>query len=266
MALRLPALLALLLPLTQTQAAVITTASGNGADARIRRGSSTQNFGQETFFTAHNGVAASRREKSLFRFDLGTIDPSSVTDATLTLTYIGNPGGGVLGSNNAGMPFGFAVYGLLNSHAGNTWVEGDGGTDNIPVGEINWNTAPGHDPSTGSGVLASATWNSGTPLATFTITGAGVIGTQIPLNSSALTSFIQADTDDLVTFILVQTTTFAADVGTVGDPDGNTYDHSFATKEHATYAEPTLTIVPEPATGLLLSLGVWSLLAVRRSV
>lgn len=236
-------------------AAVITTADGvNGADARIRRGASTQNFGQETFLSAHNGAGTSRWEKSLFRFDLGSLNPVSISDVTLTLTYIGNAGGGSLGANNASMTFNFAVYGLLNSHSGNTWVEGNGGTDNIPVGEINWNTAPGHNTGSGSGVLSAATYNSGAALATFSIVGAGTVGTQFNLNSTALTSFLQSDTDGLATFILVQTTTFASDI--TSGVDANTYDHSFATKEHATYAEPTLnvTTVPEPSTlGLILA-------------
>lgn len=78
----------------------------------------------------------------------------------------------------------FEVYGLTNG-SGESWVEGNGGTDNNPAGEITWNNAP-----TTMTLLGSFT-GSGTGYKTFT--------------STTLTNFVKADTDNQVT-IIVKTT------------------------------------------------------------
>lgn len=65
-------------------------------------------------------------------------------------------------------------------------------------------------------------------------------------------NFVQADTNGLLTFVVQYQT----------DNVGSTIN--FATKEHVTNTAPTLTIVPEPSSAILLGVSGLALLLYRR--
>lgn len=173
--------------------------------------------------------------KSYARFDL-TDAPDTVTEATLTLTNAG-----FLGSSSSSKVWTFEVYGLLDNFVpgsgilGNTWGES----------AITWNNAPANNTASAYGVIAGSVYG-GAPLGTFTITGTGSVGATYSISGSALVDFLNSDTDGLGTFIIVRPT------------DGDTTDsivHRFASRENATYSGPQLSLLPEPATLVLLGLG-----------
>ena len=218
---------------SQARAISITTADGNGADAYVLSNAPNSNFGSSTTVQvkyAAGGVPGFQR-KGYFRFDLsGVMTP--LDDATLTLT-IGDPVGGVpvVGLQT------FSVYGLLDGDPGETWGEST----------ITWNNAPANDTSNGNGVLSPP----GSFLGDFSLTGTGTPGTPVTLSGSDLVDFLNADTDDLATFIVVRDTF---------DPNSNGWIHSFASKENTTLAPATLSVtesVPEPLTlfGSILAVG-----------
>jgi hypothetical protein len=222
----------------QAQAASITltTDDGNGADAFVLANNANSNFGNDSAIRVKNAPGTFNR-KGYFRFDLSAVGAAPLTDATLTL-IIGNSGTGtaVTGTQT------FSVYGLLNGNPGETWGEST----------ITWNNAPANDTSSGSGVLATASL-----LGQFSFTGNGIAGTPVTLSGTALDNFLNADTNDLATFILVRTTF---------DPNAGGWVHNFAAQEHTSLAPPTLdvTVVPLPATAWLMSSGLLTLWGLRR--
>ncbi|MBI1367543.1 MAG: PEP-CTERM sorting domain-containing protein [Planctomycetes bacterium] len=228
----------------------VTTAVGNGADTYVEfrtdaASSAITNFGNATTALVKAGVDISpAREiyrKSYLRFDTSAFGHAPVFSASLDLQTNGN--------NSTGVSF--TVYGLNNGATGDAapgsggWIEGNGGTDNSPAGEITWNNAPAN--STANNVdLASATL-----LGTFT---GGVNDEQLRFTSEALVNFLNADTNNLVTFIIVQTTAGGF---------GATNFLQFDTKEQSGGVAPKLSLVliPEPTS---LALFVTMLLALVR--
>ncbi|MDG2304649.1 MAG: hypothetical protein P8R42_08310 [Candidatus Binatia bacterium] len=195
----------------------LTTADGAGADgyAPIFAGSPFDDVTRikVKLDRGSGGV----QNKGYIRFDLSAVtDPLSAVELILTLDV--EPEADAAPGETVGVDS-FEVYGLNDGHPGEAWVET--GTTGI-----SWVLAPGNDMASPNGVLAEET----TFLGTFDlVSGVNAIGDPASFTSAALLSFLQADTDDLVTLILVRT-------------DKSFAPGAFATKEHPTAAPPTLDI------------------------
>lgn len=227
----------------------ITTEVGNGADAHIQTGNATNrdsNFGNSTqgavkFDGTGTYSTNTTNRKGYIRFDISTFTLAASPNVTLKLSTLGWSGSGTL-----------QVYGLNDGNIGENWIEGDGGTGDSPVGEIDWNNAPAN----GGASATSNTFEAAqsTLLGSFT-QGSSADGTQISFSSAALNNFLQADNNGMVTLMFLRTTS------------SGSINTGWANKEHATLTAPTLQFdtIPEPSVALLGGLGVLGLLRRRRN-
>ena len=206
------------------------TSDGTGADSYVQGNTSTANFGNSTALLTQFALTRDFSRKTYLRFDLSTlptgVDGVDVQSLKRTIDNI-TPGEDPLKQ--------VYVYGLNDGHAGESWVEGDGGTDNSPAGEITWDNAPGNDTVSGSAVLSAETALLYTTLFNST-------ETELVVPGENLLSFIAADTDNLVTFIITYERLSIHGGGAI----------KFASKEHQTLEAPLLFFIPEPAAGSLL--------------
>jgi hypothetical protein len=225
---------------TAAQALLVTTEFGNGADTYVSNNvsgkqTSTQNWGAETRMRVRT-LVNTRFMAAYIRFDISEITEPFGEDTKLMLntTYL-----------KSGEKV-FDIYGLTDNDVDDNWIESG-------TGSITYATAPGmltpdSGNDTGNGLLdlTKLTW-----LGTITSPAApgGVKGNYDLRYYSdalpALADFLNADTNNLVTLVLV------------AQGDG---EHEIATKEHTTNFAPAL--VPEPATLMLVGLG--GLLSIRR--
>ena len=207
---------------TSAQAIPVTTADGDGADVSVfLMGAVDANFGSEPLLYVTRQITVDHQFTYL-RFDLsGISDPIVAAQVELARTELG------YGSVN--------FFGLNDNAAGNDWDESS----------ITWNTAPA---KSGGGLDASLI----TPLGGFG--GFSLPGTEI-FTTPALLSFLNADTDGLVTLILGSTAQI--------QPGG-----VFASKENAGYFAPTLNLtladneliaVDEPGSFAVYGLGLMGL-------
>ena len=225
---------------TPVPAAVITTSDGAGADAFIQNGSiagdtSNDNFGASSQLNVKNSVSATALDrKSYMRFDLSSL-AAPIDTASLELTTAA-----VLEQST--FPWTIRVWGLDDGHTGETWSESG----------ITWNNAPAN---TASGADLSS---DAQLLGTFTVVGEGTAGQLHEFSSPNLTSFLNADTNDLATLILTR-------VENENQGDGGAVQR-FASKENSSFAPPTLnvTLVPEPASIGLLAIASLTLLRRRQ--
>lgn len=206
----------------------ITTTEGNGADSYIRSSflndAANVNFGSESIIAVkHDTGLPGNNRKGYIRFDLTSItDP--IVDASLGLIYAWRSG------DRPANPSTYYVYGLIDGHPGENWNEST----------ITWNNAPANDRNSAGGFLAAETIFLGSYELSFPGTEAG---DEILFTSNELVSFLQNDTDGLVTLMLTR-------------QQRNFSIESFASKESALWSAPTLSVtVPEPATIAILSLG-----------
>ena len=109
----------------------------------------------------------------------------------------------------------FAVYGVNEGAAGETWTEAT----------LTWETMPA---CTDAGLVDAQVRR----VAEFWIPR-GSSGDPLTIRSDALTRFVQDDTDGLVTFIVIRET---------GETDPSGLVHAFASKEHPTARPPTLRV------------------------
>ncbi len=189
------------------------------ADAHVRNGGSNgnNNFGSATTMQikrqdGHDG----NNRKVYIRFDLTSLafDHTDISDASLALNFVDTS----LGVGGTTIDWTFGVWGLNDGDAGENWGEGT----------ITWNNAPQNDTAASPGHLLLS---GATKLGTFNFTGRA---SSVSFSDPDLTSFIAADTDDLVTLVITRDT---------DEPDaGNTYVHGIASKEHATVTGPELTL------------------------
>ena len=214
----------------------LDTGVGNGADSYISSlaGKTNTNFGTlDTFDLKNDAGTGFLNRKGYLRFDHSSVnDP--INNASLRLSFVED--------NHATFAtWTFNVYGLSDGHSGENWLETG----------ITWNNAPANNTSSG-GLLG----DQALLLGSFTIdTSVLVAGDIVNFSSSGLTNFIQNDTNDLATLILVrQDLTFS--------------NVSFATKEHIDFAPPTLalstTVVPIPSAVWLFGSGLLGLIGVAR--
>jgi hypothetical protein len=200
------------------------------ADSHVWKGANgNTNYGTATDLHAQDYLATS--SLLLFiRFDLSSYTPGSFTDAKLDLTSSLTTAPSAVGKP-------FYVWGLKDSQNADGWGEST----------ITYNNAPGL--TIGSGVATLDVDSSkadrlddGTLLQVAS-------GSTVSFSDADLLSFLNADTDGLVTLI----------IGAPRVPGEPAF--LWAAKEHATLAAPTLTfdVIPEPTTalaGLLLGAGL----------
>lgn len=190
----------------------VTTASGNGLDDDVVENNATSNSGTgRTFLELRSrGVSGSTRHRVPFlRFDIGSVS-GTVTDATLSWNHEGNGSG-----------FDVDVYGV---------VDGVTGESNWTASGLTYNAAPGF--STANYPNNDINHSSGetTFLGSVSVTGSGAHS----LSSPALETFLNTDTNDVVTFIL--------EAETAGS--GQDFYNDISSGENTTTSQrPTLVIV-----------------------
>lgn len=196
---------------------------------------------KHTYGTNSSNSTSGSDRIGLFGFDL-TGQASVITNATLSLNYTS---GGE--ETNSGRDYNFTVYGIS-----------DGGTNEL----FDENTLTFSSFGYGSSTLHGSFDPTGlTSLGNFTTTG---VGGTVNFSNASLLSFINADANDRVSFIIFR-----------NSQRSNTFNSTiFATKENANSAlRPTLALapnapvvaaVPEPTSLALLGLGGLALVATRR--
>ncbi|HSV27106.1 MAG TPA: DNRLRE domain-containing protein [Sedimentisphaerales bacterium] len=220
---------------------VVSTEFGQGADTWIINdpcnGGANANWGTRTTMS-YRWLVDSRFRTAYFRLDLSGA-AGNLTGAILQLDLTFNNGSRARTLN---------VYGLV-----------DGAADFWDEATITYNNAPGFLPTN---PINNGNWIFDTdPARSLTLLGqiavpaaAGVMSsTTAALN---LDSFLAANTNSLVTFVIMP-----------GTSDTNVM-YDWATKEHATAMAPTLVLphaIPEPATMAILGLGSLVLLRRRRA-
>lgn len=194
---------------------VATTAEGNGADARIHKGSPDTLYGTDGYCCVTEGASSGR--KGYMKFDLGDVS-DVVTSATVRLW--------LNGETFTVSDYTVKVYGLNNGDAGENWDETT----------ITWNNAPQNDTTDSNDLLSNTTY-----LGSFNVTNGTPNGTEFNFSSDALATFIKADTDNNATLILTHADGAEADRGVF-----------FATKEFGTYPGPILFIETRPPFGTII--------------
>jgi hypothetical protein len=199
----------------------VTTADGNGADTYLSNDGQGSNYGpdsvhgEDTSLRAFRQLEGVRSKAAYIRFDLTNI-AGDMSGATLTFeaTFL-------KGSSKT-----VDVYGLK-----------DGDDDFWDESTTTYNNAPG--------LLAATLGNYALDTAKMTLLGTittPAVGGAYPVSFSSnpanlpLTSFLDADTNKLVTFLFIGT-----------DNEGE-----FASKEHETFNPPTLTL-PNAVIGVRTS-------------
>ncbi len=176
------------------------------AEANLNFGG--QNVDGERLRMRHHGSSSNtRHRKSYLRFDLaGSMPVATVQQAGVVLTVQASAAGS------------FRLYAIRDGVSGDAQSAWSSST-------ITWNNAPQNNTASGNGV------GSGTDLvASFTLVGNERAGHEITLSSGdhpALLDAIRADTNSLVTFILVQQNTAESSA-------------AFASSRHPTLAAPGL--------------------------
>jgi hypothetical protein len=222
--------------LSPTHAAIINidTSIGNGADSYISTwpGEQTQNFGDaESLYLKNDAGTGFVNRKTYMRFDLSDIN-ASLLDATLLLSFFEDT------DPTAGNRE-FNVYGLIDGHNEENWDEYS----------ITWNNAPANNTGSASGLISGEY----VTLGSFQFNSAGATpGDSALFSSAALTTFLQNDTDDLATLIIIRQDRTLTNIG-------------FASKENQILSAPTLLLqpVPIPAGIWLLSSGLAGLAGTR---
>lgn len=219
------AVLCTVFSVASANALMITTAK----DAYVQSGATNVNstFGDATLDLIKRQDGSQWHRKSYFGFDLTGLPTAPIASATFSLNFLDS----LLGNTAANIVYGFELFGLTNQAL-------DGWGENT----ITWNNAPANQ---GNNLLNPALVTS---LGTFSLAGKGVGA--FNFSSQALVDFLNSDTNDLATLILLRTTNQPT--------TANNYVHAVASREHGTVAGASLAItaVPEPSTLLLLGAGL----------
>jgi ferric-dicitrate binding protein FerR (iron transport regulator) len=187
----------------------ITTATGRGRDAYLRRGDQHGPTGAHPLLMVkHTDLAPNNERRTILSFDLAGIDRATLRAARLALKL--EPSG--LGFSSLVPDSRFAVYGISGESAA-AWSES----------EIIWKTAgPLVDEP-----LSAAT---ATRLAEFEIRKGSPNGL-VEVGSDAFVDFLRSRPDEIVSLMIVRET---------GESDQQGLVHAFASKEHPTAPAPTL--------------------------
>ena len=212
-------------------AVIVTTADGNGADAHVASNQATTNFGSTEFVAVKNDSGNLIDRKGYFRFDLGGIGTAS--GGTLNLVYVGQSGA-------SAVPSTYSVYGLVDGDVGESWDE---------LG-ITWSNAPANVTSSGSAFNAARA----TLLGQFSLNvTTAVLGDVFTIATPELSSFLQNDTNQLVTFM-------------VSRNQLNFANEWFSSKESLGFgpAFVDVSVVPVPAAVWLFGSGLVGLMGIAR--
>jgi hypothetical protein len=223
-----------------SHAAVFTTEETGSADTWVRPDLSQQSASSVLNVKNKDLVSVG---KAWLRFDLTGLS-GTVVDATLSLAIHDNQLSVTTGS--------FNIYGLNDGATagggflGEDWAAGSTLWDSAPANDTASTTVVKTGPGTANGGEAQL-------LGTFTVATSTADGASLTaLSGVNLVNFLNADTNDKITFIITKTNVQSNDAV------------QFASAEHATFAPPTLTVtVPEPAAGAMLVVGA-GLLGLRR--
>ncbi len=191
----------------------ITTASGRGRDAYVRRGYATA-AGREPFIMVkHTDLAHSERNerRGFLTFDLAGIDARAVKEVHLVL----DPEPSGLGFSAMVPDATFAIYGVTDE------ALDDWGEDALAWDEAMKPLSDNWPPNARVRRLAG-----------FALPRGGS-GNPLTIGSATLTEFLREDTNGLATFVVVRETGESNPAGLV---------HAFASKEHPSARPPTLRV------------------------
>ncbi len=187
----------------------VSTASGRGRDAYVRRGDSHGPTGAHPLLMVkETDLAPTNVRRALLAFDLAGIDRASLRSAKLALK-IESSG---LGFSSLVPDSRFAVYGIVDAAAA-AWSEES----------VTWGTAgPLADDALSESVA--------TRLAEFEIRKGSPNGL-VETGSDAFVDFLRTHPGEIVSLVIVRET---------GESDQQGLVHAFASKEHPTSPAPTL--------------------------
>ncbi len=208
---------------------ILTTADGNGADAYIHQNSPSTNFGASGNLEVKRDTRENENwdRKTYLRFDISSLTVT-VASAKLELEF----------AEPAGWNRTHALYGLNEKDGTETDID-----DNWDESGLTWNNAPGHD---NDSTVTDATFLGELQIVE---NQTGIV----TYNQSAISDFLNADEDGLVTFIL-----YRSDSGITVEK----FHSKETTGEDAMAPTLTMTLIPEPASVLML--GLCGMLALRR--
>lgn len=196
----------------------ISTATGQGKDAYIRRPIPMGN-GPEALLLVKNTTTDDYARKAYLGMDLAPLSGLEVVDATLSLTFAPTD----LGFASEVPDATFQVYGVTDE-ALDGWGEDT----------IRWENAPANLP--GGAALDPA---KVALLGRFEITQGVLSGTR-SISGPALATFLNQDTNDMATLIIVRETKGSGRMDLV---------HGFVGKHHPQLLPPTLKITAKPRPG-----------------
>ena len=193
-----------------------TTGGAGGADSYVQLGAATTNFGTDPDVVIKDNTTATTTRKGYLRFGLPS---GGYTSAAMDLTVsINNEGGGGVTPQTHSVN----VWGLRDGNAGEAWIEGNGGTDNLPPGELIWNNAP-------ASVVGNNHFTSGAVfLGRYSVANTAVGGVNT-FSAATLNMFLNEDTNGNATIMLQR------NGGTAG------HNLAYASDEHATLAAPVIS-------------------------
>lgn len=201
-------------PPAGTRVAHLSTAQGRGRDAFVMPIEIPPDRRSDTLLLVKNTVPkhADWYRKAYLTFDLTGVDVRGVREAELAVTFA--PTGMGFASQIGDATF--TVYGLTDETL-DDWSETG----------LRWDTAPANQPG-GNAVAPAKT----IPLGSFVIPQGEQTGVRA-VGGPALAEFLKADTNKLVTFVLVRDT-----------PGSGASDlvHGFASRRHPTLTPPTLRL------------------------
>ncbi len=244
------AVLLFLLSLTAvSQALLISTRDGNGADGWISNDAQSSSYYSNTVHNTtgmqarYNG-GGSRFRSTFIRFDISSVTDPFGADTVMRLGQTFTEGGAKT----------MHVYGLVDGDAGEMWDPATLCYDNAPGfvtptqgNNLGWYAIDSRLVLLGTFVIPAAP--AGTSSSGATLTPPRPIWTNA--TTLPLANFLNADTNGVVTLVLIN------EAGT----SSNNSENRFASEEDAAvWAAPTL--VPEPASLALLGLG--SIFTLRR--
>jgi len=187
-----------------------------------------------TALLVKNSGGATNNRKSYLQYNLASVPPNSVLNATLDLNFIDTQPF-IAGSlaPGAATNFNFTVFALADGNDG--WTE--------PT--ITWNNAPQNNKANGAGMIGAIS------LGTFSVTGKGLGLHSVALPN--LVTFINGGglgLDKLLSLVVVRTTA----VGAV-----NAYVHGFNSDDAGSALAPNLVLsvhAPEPGAFSLIAVGL----------
>ena len=224
---------------------ILTTAIGGGADTYLSNDTQSSSYYETAVHGTNTSMLgriydATRMRMPYMKFDISSATGKDLTGAYVTLYELSS-------ANRART---WNVYGL-NDGVGDLWAEGTTSYDDAP-GIL--------QPANGGAAYQSGSYTldlSQVTLLTTISLVSGIPASVSSVSSSAMDSFLAADTNGLATLILV------------AQASDSTASYSFASKENTSgYAFPTLTLpvaVPEPTTlSMLAACGLLALIMLRK--